>query len=478
MARRVIPSFSGHSYLELSKFSHGSRDMSIEINFQPQRADGILFYVAQFLTGGNDFISLALKDGFIEFRYDLGSGQVLMKSVNRVQLGRFHRVTARRAGRYGSLKLDGGTEVSGTSPGLLRSLNLNTPVYLGYSAASEETMKKNVGIGFGFVGCVESLVLKSLEQSVTYDLTSDQSADIEKRVNVGNCGTSLCSSFPCLNGGICLETDSGANFKCRCLTGFSGIFCENRIQETDCASRPCGSGGVCQIQVGGGGYTCYCHPGYEGDRCERVRHFVADENVDDLDRAVSFDGLTFFRYQNAISVIEKSQATNKFEIRFRRASMTSSSSSSSSASGLLLLMQKSDSIEADYLAIALNNGHVQVSFNLGKQPPTDILFLTSPRNITNDDTWHTLVFARIKRRAQLYVDDEHPIVTTVTAPGATHLDTDGRLWIGGSRSKVHGLPEAYSTGFRGCIQYVKVNDQMLSLVEDREDRGAISFCSA
>lgn len=85
---------------------------------------------------------------------------------------------------------------------------------------------------------------------------------------------------------------------------------------------------------------------------------------------------------------EKSQATNKFEIRFRRSASTPSSSK-----GLLLLMQKSDSIEADYLAIALNNGHVQVSFNLGKQQPTDILFLTSPRNITTD-TWHTLVFAR------------------------------------------------------------------------------------
>jgi len=56
-------------------------------------------------------------------------------------------------------------------------------------------------------------------------------------------------------------------------------------------------------------------------------------------------------------------------------------------------MQKSDSIEADYLAIALNDGRVEVSFNLGKQLPTDILFLTSARNIT-DDSWHTLVFAR------------------------------------------------------------------------------------
>ena len=64
----MIPSFSGHSYLELRKFIHGSRDLSIEINFQPQREDGVLLYVAQFLTGGNDFVSLALKDGFIEFR--------------------------------------------------------------------------------------------------------------------------------------------------------------------------------------------------------------------------------------------------------------------------------------------------------------------------------------------------------------------------------------------------------------------------
>lgn len=79
----------------------------------------------------------------------------------------------------------------------------------------------------------------------------------------------------------------------------------------------------------------------------------------------------------------KSQTTNRFEIEFR----------SSSSNGLLLLMHKSNSIEADYLAIAVRDGRIEVSLNLGRETPTDLLFLSSPVNVT-DGNWHSLLFSR------------------------------------------------------------------------------------
>ena len=48
--------------------------------------------------------------------------------------------------------------------------------------------------------------------------------------------TNLCSTFPCLNGGTCSNTQN--SFLCMCAPGFSGITCNVGI--ADCSSSwPC-----------------------------------------------------------------------------------------------------------------------------------------------------------------------------------------------------------------------------------------------
>ena len=66
-----------------------------------------------------------------ECRYDLGSGRNVLRSREPITLGRFHRLSAKRHGRDGVLRLDGGRDVAGVSPGNLRSLNVGMPLYLG-----------------------------------------------------------------------------------------------------------------------------------------------------------------------------------------------------------------------------------------------------------------------------------------------------------------------------------------------------------
>jgi len=80
---------------------------------------------------------------------------------------------------------------------------------------------------------------------------------------------------------------------------------------------------------------------------------------------------------------DKSQSTNKYTVRLR----------TNADHGLVLLQHRSNSVTADYLAIAIHDGHVEVSVNLGKERPHDLLFMRS-RVYVADRQWHTVIFDR------------------------------------------------------------------------------------
>lgn len=75
-----------------------------------------------------------------------------------------------------------------------------------------------------------------------------------------------CASFPCGNGGSCLNT--GNSFSCTCASGYSGSSCQTDINE--CASSPCWNGGTCHDQVNS--YFCTCPPGYISGFCQFERN--------------------------------------------------------------------------------------------------------------------------------------------------------------------------------------------------------------
>lgn len=78
----------------------------------------------------------------------------------------------------------------------------------------------------------------------------EQTCTIESsRFNIG-----ICMTFPCKNGGECLENDSELGFTCSCKSGYTGTQCEKIIDF--CATKPCQNGGKCLPYAGG--YTCIC----------------------------------------------------------------------------------------------------------------------------------------------------------------------------------------------------------------------------
>lgn len=127
----TIPAFDGRSYVRMKPLK-AYHKLSIEVEFKTYSHDGILLYNQQNIDGQGDFISLAIVNGYVEFRYNLGNGPVVITSLDKVQLKRFHRVIIKRYHRDGMLKLDEEEDVAGQSKGSLRALDLTDDAYIGF----------------------------------------------------------------------------------------------------------------------------------------------------------------------------------------------------------------------------------------------------------------------------------------------------------------------------------------------------------
>lgn len=62
---------------------------------------GLILYNGQQSGGSGDFVSLGLNSGFVEFRFDVGSGPAIIKSTLPVSLGQWHTVQLIRNRRDG-----------------------------------------------------------------------------------------------------------------------------------------------------------------------------------------------------------------------------------------------------------------------------------------------------------------------------------------------------------------------------------------
>ena len=84
-----IPEFQGQSYLELKGLGRTALlFLDIEIVFKAESPNGLIVYNGYTLDRVGDFISLALDGGFIEYRFDLGTGPAIIRygKVNSFQL--------------------------------------------------------------------------------------------------------------------------------------------------------------------------------------------------------------------------------------------------------------------------------------------------------------------------------------------------------------------------------------------------------
>ncbi|KAK6179410.1 hypothetical protein SNE40_011777 [Patella caerulea] len=217
------PQFFGMGYLALPVLKDGYKEFTIVVEFRPQAQNGLLLFSSETESAKSDFFSIALIDGYVEFRFDCGTGLGVIRSTEMVNIGQWNRVALFRIDNSATLRLNNDEPVEGTAKGEFSRITLRLNVYVGgYSNMS--AISSRVGTRKRFVGCVQEVGINGYR----YDLRkADIVGDAEFGVNVGECSQGICETVSCENGGIC-SIKSADSHVCLCPLGTSGDTCEHK----------------------------------------------------------------------------------------------------------------------------------------------------------------------------------------------------------------------------------------------------------
>ncbi|EDO41767.1 predicted protein, partial [Nematostella vectensis] len=269
--------FNGDSYIRYrlkETFDQPSR--SIGLALKTVKSEGTLVFAA----GQYDYSILEISKGFIQLRFDFGSGPgVVSIDWSPVNDGKWHHVAVERQGNHATVTLDYGKhQASGKSPGRMRILNLDgNSIYFGAKVLNSR-IKRSEGQGVivenGFKGCMQNLNVNGKDLPMTGSNTYASGYPSNAELSTGTFWTRLqsdyvgaCASSPCRNGGSCLAGQHD-DFICDCPKGVSGKTCE--VDSRPCASNPCFFNGNCTNK--GSDFECKCPNDLSGKRCEHGFH--------------------------------------------------------------------------------------------------------------------------------------------------------------------------------------------------------------
>ncbi|KAA3676312.1 uncharacterized protein DEA37_0009641, partial [Paragonimus westermani] len=139
--------------------------------------------------------------------------------------------------------------------------------------------------------------------------------------------------------------------------------------------------------------------------------------------------------------------------------------------GLILYQGFRENRRGDFLAILIRAAQVEVLFDLG----SGTAHLKSPAKISLN-TWHTAKFLLLGRQGFLQVDKTEHVQTTFAQGPLVQLTLSQPLFLGYhpnlDQTSAHltehlehsGIYEV--TGFKGCIQKLRINDRLVDLIKD------------
>jgi len=171
------------------------------------------------------------------------------------------------AQRVGQVKSQDGSR-SGiiTLPPSLLSIDDN--YFLGRSVRwGGECLKMKVSVKTASCGdrdqCTNNGICHATSSMASFQCSCCESANVNEFCGPSN----LCAYNPCQNEGVCIRIQQNKDdlFRCLCLPGFEGKFCEEQFNA--CDSLVCHNGGSCLIAHDGRAH-CSCQTGFVGLHCE------------------------------------------------------------------------------------------------------------------------------------------------------------------------------------------------------------------
>uniref|UniRef100_F6ZH24 Agrin n=1 Tax=Ciona intestinalis TaxID=7719 RepID=F6ZH24_CIOIN len=446
----TVPHFSGASYAEFRKVNAFS-EITIQLKFRSADPEGILFYSGQ-LNNGRDFISLAINNGYVEFRFDMGSGMLKLRSKRPINSTQWHTIVARRIRRDGMLQVDADPPVQGTSPGHASGLNLDSNFFVGgfNTYLEDQRYQKQTGVDKGLTGCIEEVRINENQLNIT-----SNSDHCVSTFRLAECGASPCIPNPCQHSANCFITMQANIFtnKCECKDNYEGETCQRKKPNNPCSPNPCQGGAKCIEMPGEEEFTCKCPPGRSGSLCM-------------TNQSAALQGPSFMpafagdSYLELPSLGKDVRSIMSIEILFY----------SNQPDGLIFYNGQKKSGKGDFVSLNLKNGFLEFKYNLG-QGAANI----RSANPVSLNEWHIVVLSRAMRTGDLSLDNFDPVYGTSPVSNMiqhSFLDLKQPMYVGGFPDGVKFNPEAgVTTGLSGALQKFQVNGVNLPI----SPAGSVSY---
>ncbi|XP_067423107.1 basement membrane-specific heparan sulfate proteoglycan core protein isoform X3 [Emydura macquarii macquarii] len=442
------PSFSGgDSFISYPPLTNIHYELRVDAAFKPLSPDGLLLFSGGRGAPVEDFVSLAMAHGHLEFRYQLGSGMAVLQSAEPLALGQWHKVSAERINKDGTLQVDGSKPVKRSSPGKSQGLNLRTPMYLG-GVDKSVTLPVDTRVSASFRGCIGEVSINGKKVDISYSF-------LESRGITQCYDSSPCERGPCLHNATCTPTGE-YEFQCLCPDGFRGARCE--IVEDQCLLRnPCLNGGMCKAN------QCLCPAGFSGMYCEQgpalaaLDHEWALEGSGGNDApgqygAYFHDGGYLALPRHALPH-SRPEAPETIELEVRTRSRNGLLLWQGVVTGQPALKPHATNKEEgqngkakDFISLGLRDGHVEFSYQLGSGEASIV-----SEDPINDGEWHKVTAVREGRRGSIQVDGEDMV--SGESPGSNIMvNTQGSVYLGGAPAIRALTAGKFLSGITGCIK--------------------------
>uniref|UniRef100_H2ZZ57 Heparan sulfate proteoglycan 2 n=1 Tax=Latimeria chalumnae TaxID=7897 RepID=H2ZZ57_LATCH len=430
------PSFNGHdSFISYPPLTNIHYELRIDLEFKPVGPTGLLFFSGGRKTKVEDFISVAMINKHIEFRYELGSGLAVLRSPKPLDLGRWHKVTAERINKDGTLQVNSDLKIKRSSPGKSQGLNIQTAMFLG-GVPDFDILPKDANMSDGFHGCIGQVSINGKKVDISYSFLESQ--------EITQCyDSSPCDRMPCLNGGICLPSVE-YEYQCICRDGYHGDHCE--VYKDICEQgNPCLNGGSCHSN------RCICLAGYGGARCEKGLSEAVPEpqwhlegsggNEEPKEKIAMFTcrGLLILIPSDFHQSTPETPETIEMEVR------------TSSSNGILFWQGVEEGEVGkgkDFISLGLKDGQLIFSYQLGSGEANIV-----SEDIITDGEWHKITAVREGRQGYIQVDGEEA-TWGLSAGTKIMVNTKGNIYLGGAPDADALTGGKFSPEFSGCIKNV------------------------